>query len=76
MSIDRRVRIKLENKWLRKLINLPETGMGYQIIDVSLKNGKELNKILVMGSFIYLPEGINQNDFIEVKLSEKQDNTK
>lgn len=30
--------MRLSQKWVDKLINLPEAGVGYQIVDVILKN--------------------------------------
>ncbi|MBA4138888.1 MAG: hypothetical protein H0X70_00030 [Segetibacter sp.] len=48
--------IKLPNKWTTFLANLPETGMGYQLVKVILKNGKILNNHKVLNSSFLLLE--------------------
>ena len=39
--------MRLDKKWADKLAALPESGMGYQIIDVILKNGNIIKNITV-----------------------------
>ena len=40
--------MRLSQKWVNKLINLPETGMGHQTVDVILKNGNTVKYLLVI----------------------------
>jgi hypothetical protein len=47
---------KLPHKWTELLINLPESGMGYQLVKVFLKSGKILNRQKVLNSSILLVE--------------------
>jgi len=47
-----KVRINLPKKFSDLLENLPEQGMGYQIVDIVLKNGKSLTKKIVLNSSI------------------------
>jgi len=39
--------MRLSQKWVVKLSNLPESGMGYQVVDITLKNGRVHKNILV-----------------------------
>jgi len=42
--------IKLTEKWVEYLCSMPESGMGYQIIDVKLKDGRVLKDISVLNA--------------------------
>jgi len=44
------MRIKLSKKWIEYLTSTPESGMGYQIVDVTLKGGRVLKKIVVFNA--------------------------
>jgi len=60
--------IKLPESFINKLINLPETGMGYQIVKVIMRSGKILHGQKVLNSeFLMLEE----NDTIHIKDIEK-----
>ena len=56
--------IKLPESFINKLINLPETGMGYQIVKVIMRSGKILHGQKVLNSeFLMLEE--NENIYIK-----------
>ena len=61
-------RIKLKEKHINYLLQLPESGMGYQIVDVTLKNGQQLKKKIVLNSQFLLLENSENIDpnFIEI----------
>ncbi|MEX2090659.1 MAG: hypothetical protein WD989_00800 [Candidatus Paceibacterota bacterium] len=40
--------MRLSQKWIVKLIALPESGMGYHIVDVHLKNGTVVYGLMVV----------------------------
>ncbi|MGD0061044.1 MAG: hypothetical protein ABSD58_16645 [Verrucomicrobiia bacterium] len=44
------MRIKLEQRWTRRLLQLPESGMGYQRVDLQLADGRELKDVLVFNA--------------------------
>ncbi len=48
--------LQLPNKWSNFLLELPENGMGYQMVSVFLKNGKILRKHKVLNSSYLLLE--------------------
>lgn len=44
------VRVQLPNKWVEYLIHQPESGMGYQRVDVVLEDGTTLLDCLVFNA--------------------------
>ncbi len=44
------MRIKLEDRWTKRLLGLPESGMGYQRVDLCLADGRELKDVLVFNA--------------------------
>ena len=44
------MKIKLQEKHIQLLESLPEQGMGFQIVDLELKNGIVLRKQIVFNS--------------------------
>jgi hypothetical protein len=54
--------IKLPDSFINKLINLPESGMGYQIVKVILRNGKVLKRHKVFNSEILMLE---ENELVQ-----------
>ncbi len=62
--------LQLPDKWINYLLNLPETGMGYQVVNVVLKNGKVLHKKKVINSSILiLPqnEKIKKEEIVKIE---------
>ena len=39
------MRIKLEERWVKQLLAWPESGMGYQRVDVHLADGREARDV-------------------------------
>ena len=48
--------LKLSDNFINILVNLPESGMGYQIVKVILKNGKILHRHKVINSSLLMLE--------------------
>ena len=44
--------IQLSSKWAKVLLSQPETGMGYQIVTIQLKNGSEYPHVVIIGGVI------------------------
>ena len=44
------MRIKLEQCWTRRLLQLPESGMGYQRVDLRLADGRELKNVIAFNA--------------------------
>ena len=63
--------VKLSDVQIRILEELPESGMGYQIVNITLKNGVILKDRIVMNSTylkIGIDEKINPNDILSINL--------
>jgi hypothetical protein len=56
--------IKLPDSFISILVNLPESGMGYQIVKVILRSGKVLHKHKVLNSEILMLE---ENELIQAR---------
>ena len=41
------MRLKLEQRWTERLLELPESGMGYQCVDIRFANGHMLEDVVV-----------------------------
>ena len=60
------MRIKLEQRWIKRLLQLPESGMGYQRVDLRLADGRELKDLPVFNAEeIELPE-----EFVGVRIKD------
>ena len=63
--------LKLPDSFINKLINLPENGMGYQIVKVILKSGKVLHQHRVFNSELLMleeNENITEKDIDKIEL--------
>ena len=56
--------LKLPDSFINILVNLPESGMGYQIVKVILRNGRVLHKQKVINSELLMLE---ENELIKVR---------
>ena len=65
----------LNEKWINHMTTLPETGMGYQIVDIKLASGHEIKGVTVLNaSQVVLvmeedKEMVKSSDISEIKLS-------
>jgi hypothetical protein len=67
-------KIKLLQKQINLLENLPEQGMGYQVVDITLKNGMTLKEKVVLNSmFLQIEDNgeIDPNEIKTIKLHKK-----
>ena len=44
------MRLKLEQHWTERLLELPESGMGYQRVDIRFANGRKLEDVMVFNA--------------------------
>lgn len=49
-------KLQIPEKFVHQLVNLPESGMGYQLVKVFLSNGKILRKHKIVNSSVLLLE--------------------
>ena len=67
--------LKLTDRFITALMNLPESGMGYQIVKVILKSGQVLHQHKVINSEILMleaNENITNNDIEKIELETKK----
>ena len=62
--MENKSQLKLSNKFSNYLVDLPEQGMGFQIVDIELKNGNLLKDRVILNS-MYLK--LIENEIIENK---------
>ena len=61
--------IRLPEKWSRFLLGQPESGMGYQRVDVRLADNREItNTIVFNGEQIELPDDCDQYEIEEIRM--------
>lgn len=52
LDFNKKCMLKLSKKWAKKLISSPESGMGYWIVTIILKNGIQFDKVTIVGGII------------------------
>ena len=64
------MRVKLEQRWMKRLLQLPESGMGYQRVDLRLADGRELKNVLAFNAEeVELPDECANTKIQNVKLT-------
>ena len=61
----------LSKKWTDKLAALPESGMGYQVVDVHLKDGRVVREVIVINCEVMVEQGnqsFSEGDIQDVEL--------
>jgi len=64
-------KLRLDEEHIKILETLPEQGMGYQMVDIKLSNGRELkNRTVLNCEYLKLYEGeeLCPNDIQEISL--------
>lgn len=62
--------IALSARWAKQLASKPETGMGYQVVSVVLKDGKRFEQVAVVEGRITEIRGRKDIPFIEDEIAE------
>jgi hypothetical protein len=62
--------LALDKKWAKVLMSQPETGMGYRIVSVLLKDGRRFERVMIVGGMI---TSINGNPDVPFAESEIED---
>ena len=63
------ITIKLHKKWVMYLVQFPETGMGYQRVDVEFTDGTKINNVVVRnGEFLVLPKTATGKRIVNIAL--------
>lgn len=63
----------LSSKWSEKLLTLPESGMGYQRVNVRLKSGKLITGLIVENAEqLNIPKNVasfKEEDILDIEIS-------
>lgn len=62
--------IRLSKKWASELASKPETGMGYQVVSIVLKDGRQFNQVAVVDGRITKVRGCKEIPFTEDLISQ------
>ncbi len=66
------MQLTLEKKWVELLVNLPESGMGYQRVQIRLKDGRNVENVVVFNSeVLQVPDEISpfkSDDIVDVQV--------
>ena len=61
--------VRLPELWSERLVQLPESGMGYQKVNITLKGGKVLKDVTVLNAEeCQVPESFEPSDIVDVQL--------
>jgi hypothetical protein len=62
--------VRLPEVWSERLAQLPESGMGYQKVNITLKGGKVLTKVTVLNAEeCQVSESFEPSDIVDVQLA-------
>jgi len=62
--------ITLSASWAPKLLAHGETGMGYQIASIILKDGRRFDQVVIVGGYLTQIKGINDVPFFEEEIED------
>ena len=62
--------LTLSTKWASELAAKPETGMGYQIASVVLKDGKRFDQVVIVEGNITQIKGVEGIPFSEAQIEQ------
>ena len=63
------MRVKLDPRWTKYLLQKPESGMGYQRVDIRFADGRELKNAAVFNAEdLELPDELADANISDVKL--------
>ena len=61
------MRLRLEQRWTERLLELPESGMGYQRVDIRFANGRTLKDVAVFNAEEFeVPDELAQAEIKDV----------
>jgi hypothetical protein len=62
--------IALSKKWSQYLVSLPETGMGYQVVTITLNDGRVFNQVVIDSGYITRVRGYSAIPFTEPEIAD------
>ena len=66
------MKLRLDTRWVNRLLKAPESGMGYQRVDVTLADGRELKDAVVLNAeFLVVPDDLGPITIADLHLHRK-----
>jgi hypothetical protein len=63
------ISIRLNDFWIQRLVELPESGMGYQRVDFIMKDGRTVGNVTVLNAEeCQVNEEFSPDDIAEVRI--------
>ena len=62
--------MKLHDRWVEYLCTMPETGMGYHIVDVELKDGRVFKQAVVDSGYLTRIRNRDDIPFLESDIAD------
>ena len=63
------MRIKLSQRWIDYLLKKPESGMGYQRVDVQFADGRHLENVVVLNAeLIEVPDAFDRAEVQDLRM--------
>ena len=62
--------LQLSDRWGPRLVNQPETGMGYQIATIILRDGRRFHKALIVEGLITEIKNVEGIPFTEAEIED------
>lgn len=66
MESSAKKKIQLKEEHIQYLMELPESGMGFQIVDIMLKDGQQLKNRIVLNSQLLMLEDYENIDPLSI----------
>jgi len=63
---------KLNRKFKKILLSLPETGMGYQRVEVIMNNDKKIEGVVLNSETLLTEEKISENMIVDIRIIDKE----
>jgi len=74
-KLQKKLTIKLPENLIKKLQELPETGMGYQVVNLKFANGNLIENVIILNSSILILDKNIKNIVVsqieDIKLKDK-----
>lgn len=69
--------MKLPDRWLQYLATMPETGMGYQVVDIELRDGRVFKQAIIDSGFLtrirdVAPIPFTESDIADVRVTHEK----
>lgn len=62
------MRIRLDTRWTNELLRHPESGMGYQRVDIRFRNGRKLEDVPVFNAEdVELPDELARIEITDLR---------